>query len=309
VLLRGTAFGLDVESEIPLSFLEGSSATPTGRTVALSVRSEEEARRDWPATTELICDERHPDGTIVFQIEAHPQAGYLISGPRYGTYLMSLDGREVVCAAGDRPDPAWQRLLIAQVLPFAALLCGLEIFHASAVVRGDEAVAFLGPSRAGKTSLALELCRRGALFLADDVLALEQRGKQLLAHPGTPLAGVDRVEGQARRDVREKTVTADAKEWLVPMPGPALPTRLAALFFLDRRKDGPTQPSFEPATEALALLTSTFNFVLRTPRRLQGLLDVCALAAQLRVERINAGPATSAADLGAAVERRLSSPV
>src|SRR5581483_12273022 len=134
----------------------------------------------------------------------------------------------------------WERLLIAQTLPFAALLHGLEVFHASAIVRDGEAVAFVGPSRAGKTSLALELCARGARFLADDVLALERRGETLLGHPGSPVASVDANSGE--------------DEWLISVRGAANPVPLAALFFIDRRADGPQQPTFAGVSDPRTLL-------------------------------------------------------
>jgi hypothetical protein len=296
---RATAFGLDVHSEAPLVLLEGSGAAPTGRALGLSMQAGDAEDLGWPASAELACEELQPDGSLVYRIEAHATAGYLIYGPEYGAYVLSADGRQLQCAPGDRSAGAWQRLLIAQVLPFAALLQGMEVFHASAVVRDTEAVAFLGPSRAGKTSLALELCGRGASFLADDVLAVEVREEQLVAHPGTPIAGVDRTAAER--------LATNARERLVQMRGAREPTPLAALFFLDRRVDGPEQPRFEAAADAQLLLAATFNFVLATPARLRGLLDVCALAARLRVERIAIGPHTDTAELGAAVEQRLSS--
>ncbi len=89
------------------------------------------------------------------------------------------------------------------------------------------------------------------------------------------------------------------------MRAAAEPAPLAAMFFLDRRPDGPTEPCFEPIADAQMLLGATFNFVLATPERLRGLLDVCALAAQRRVERILIGPSVDAAQLGVAVTRRL----
>lgn len=304
-------FGLDVRSEIPLAFLAGSSAGSTGRALGISAQSGDAAKLDWPESAELVCDQRQPDGAPCFSIEAHPDAGYLISRPEHGAHLLSPDGRQLRCALEGSRDNAWQRLLIAQVLPFAALLHGLEVFHASAVARHGEAVAVLGPSGAGKTSVALELCRLGADFLADDVLALEVRDGALLVHPGSPIAGLDHAEARRLERVgeprREKIVAVNDRERLLHMCGAAEPAPLATLFFLDRRSDGPPSPHFEPVGDAQLLLGATFNFVLATPERLRGLLEVCALAAQCRVERIVAGPDVDATQLAGAVERRMDS--
>lgn len=309
--VKATAFGLDVRSEIPLAFLEGSTARPTGRSLSISVQPGAGERPDWPESARLVCDERQPDGSVIFRIEAHPEAGYLIAGPEYGAHLLSADGRRLQCAPEGLPDDAWQRLLIAQVLPFAALLHGLEILHASAVVTDQGAVAFTGPSAAGKTSLALELCRRGAGFLADDVLVLERAGEALLGHPGTPMAGLDRAEARRLERVvdaqRQEIVAVNARERLVRMPGAAEPTPLAALFFLDRRRDAAGDPRFEPTDDPRPLLAATFNTILTTPSRLRSLLEVCALAARRRVERITIGPGVDATQLAAAIERRLGS--
>jgi hypothetical protein len=305
--VTATAFGLDIESEMPLALLAGASARRTGRRLGVSVS--EGAKRRWPASSQRLCDDFQPDGSLVYKIEADPEAGYLISGPEYGTHLLSRDARLLQCDPEGLSEGSWQRLLIAQVLPFAALLQGLEVFHASAVVRDGQAVAFLGRSRAGKTSLALELCRRGASFLADDVLAVECRDGQLLAHPGSPLVGVERVDGDNEIELRQAmggtVVAVNARERLVRVVGAAEPVALAAMFFLDRRADGLPSPRFEPVADAQTLLSATFNFVLATPARLRSLLEVCALAARARVERIVCGPDTALAEIGAAVELRL----
>lgn len=304
-----TVFGLDVRADVPLTLLQQAPAKPTGRRLDVSVAAGHVTMPGWPDSAELVCDQRKPDGTVNFRIEAHPKAGYLIWGPAYGSHLLSPDGRRALCTPGDCPATAWQRLLIAQVLPFAALLHGLEILHASAVVKDRRAIAFIGPSRAGKTSVALELCRRGASFLADDVLALERAGEELLGQPGTPVAGLDHAEALRLEGVEgtcwEEIVAVNARERLVRMRGSAEPAPLAALFFLDRRRDGPSRPCFEPAADPQLLLAATFNSVLTTPPRLRGLLDVCALAARRQVERIVAGPDVDAAQLAAAIERRL----
>jgi hypothetical protein len=305
---QATVFGLDVSADVPLPFLEQAPTEPTGRDLEISVAAEHTPSARWPDSAEIVCDQREQDGSVSFRIEAHPVAGYLIWGPTYGRYILSADGKRVQCMPGACAE--WQRLLIAQVLPFAALLHGLEVFHASAVVIDGGAVAFVGPSRAGKTSVALALCGQGANFLADDVLALERVGEDLLGHPGTPVAGLDHGEAQRLAQaggspLEEEVVTSNARERIVRMRGAAAPARLTALFFLDRRRDVRGEPRFELAADPQPLLAATFNSVLTGPPRLLGLLEVCALLARLRVERVIVGPDVDAAALATAVQRRL----
>jgi hypothetical protein len=243
----------------------------------------------WPGDGELISDQRLPDdGGVNFQIEHSAEHGYRIWGPTYGTHVLSADGRRLRGAPGEGGLAAWQRLLIAQALPFAAVLQGLEVLHASAIAVADGAIAFAGLSGSGKTSLALDLCRHGAEFLADDVVALEL-GEELLVHPGAPVAGVVRDEGETIERVSPR---------LTPAP-------LRRVFLLERGPEGPPEPSFEPTVEAQELLASTFNLVLADPARLARLLDVCARAAAGVVERIQVGPAVDAGQLGAAVRERI----
>jgi hypothetical protein len=143
VAAAAIVFGLDVYVDVPVPLLSKPQARPTGREVLLRVAPPHADDRGWPRDAKVICDERKPDGSANFRIETHPRAGYLIGGPESGLHVLSPDGREIRCSrAGE-----WERLLIAQVLPFAALLHGLEVFHASAVARSGEAVAILGPSR------------------------------------------------------------------------------------------------------------------------------------------------------------------
>lgn len=309
---RATVFGLDVSAKGHLPFLEHAAAGPTGRPLQVVLAAEPATAPAWPQGGEVVCDQREHDGAVAFRIEAHPEAGYLIWGPAYGRQILSGEGTRAVCIPEGHPAEAWQRLLIAQTLPFAAVLQGLEVFHASAVVVAGRALAFVGPSHAGKTSVALELCRRGARFLADDVLAVERVGERLLGHPGTPVAGLDHAEAQRLERTgeppSEQVVAVNARERIVRVHPVAAPAPLAAVFILDRRPDGPAEPRFEAAADARLLLAATFNSVLTGAQRLREQLEVCALAARHRVERVLAGPGVSAAQLAAAVQRRVGTP-
>ncbi len=303
-----TVFGLDVQSNRPLSFLAAARAQPTGRGLEVSL-SDAGERIEWPADVELISDQRRPGGSVNFQIEADAEAGFRIWGPEYGVSVISGDGKRLLGAVGDGGDEGWQRLLVAQALPFAAVLQGLEVMHASAVTTGRGAIGLSGHSGSGKTSLALELCRRGAGFLADDVLALERVGEELVGHPGAPVAGIDRDEaerlGEVEGAARPEILAVNSREQVARAMTSAAPTPLRALFLLDRRPDGPAQPHFEAAVDAQVLLSSTFNLVLTGARRLERLLDACALLAGCRVERISCGPAVGVAELGEALEGRI----
>lgn len=309
-MVSATAFGLDLDSETPLPFFAGAAEAagtrPTGRPLRIFFGEEAPA---WPEGSELISDERGLDGEVIFQIEVG-DAGYRFHGPAYGCTVLAGDGTEVQGSPGEEGFEGWQRLLVAQVLPFAAALQGLEVLHAGAVVVELEGVALSGPSGSGKTSLALALQRRGAELLADDVLAVERAGPELLAHPGAPISGIDLAEaerlGMQGNDERAGVLAVNAREQvaraaLVPGPVP-----LGALFLLDRRQEGPAEPSFAEEGDPRALLASTFNLVLASPERLAGLLDVCARLAARRVERVTFGPATDPDELAAAVWARLS---
>lgn len=311
--LEGTVFGLDVSANVGLPFLPEDGTGSTGRALELLVDEHAGTTTAWPRGAEIVCDQREGDGNVGFRIEADPKHGYLIRGPRYGSHFLSRDGRQAIVVPEGAPDGCWQRLLIAQVLPFAAALQGLEVFHASAVATPLGAVAFLGPSGAGKTSLAVELCHTGAEFLADDVLALEREGETLIAHPGTAAAAVDAADIEAlcrarcgtRSSPMGDVLRSHEHERLVHVRSRGGPTRLAAMFLLEPRSRVATRPRFLPLRDARALLASTFNSVLVDGERLARLLDVCATAARGRVERVVAGTGGSPAQLALAVTRRL----
>jgi hypothetical protein len=284
------AFGLDLDSDVAVP----GASRPTGermRPARLRLATQSEVESLWPPEgASQRCLHHFEDGSPAVLIEEHARVGFKLWGAGDGAHVVSKDGTEIVSAPEDPGDDRWLRFLIGQVLPLAALLQGLEIFHASAVAVDGGAVAFSGPSGSGKTSLALGLVDRGALFLADDVLALEMVDGQVVAHPGPAVAAT--LDGQQKRFV--EVAHADGSH------------RLRALYLLEG--PGPdAEPRLEPLREPHRLLGSTFNAIVVPPARLARLLDVCAaIGATARVASATTGSdgnldelaETIAADLG-----------
>jgi hypothetical protein len=287
-MVRATVFGIDVWAETPLAALGEPPGPPTARNLDLLIDRDVAARPDWPARSRLLGEQR-VDDRVEFEIRADQDAGWLVSGERYGGHVISADGLRLRCTPGGAAQYDWERLLVAQVLPLAAAVRGLEVLHASAVVWRGRAVALLGTGGGGKTTLALELCELGAEFLADDVLALEIDGEQLLAHPGPPVAAVG--HGAAER--------------LRAMCGWCGAAPLGDVIVLGRSPGGPSQPLFAPLTDPRVLLAGTFNRVLRDGAHAARLLEVCALAARGHVWLMRVGLHVDAATLAAAVIEQL----
>jgi len=65
-------------------------------------------------------------------------------------------------------------------------LRGVPALHASAVVVGDRAAAFLAAPGSGKSSLATAFMQEGHPLLTDDVLAVGREGGSYVGHPGYP---------------------------------------------------------------------------------------------------------------------------
>ena len=178
------------------------------RRTRLELMPAEELAAGWPAEeAEWVYRQLLPDGRPALTLERHPELGYRIFAYGYGHWLISTDGSSIRASRAEDLEPwLWQRLLVGQVLPFAALLQGLEVFHASAVVREDRVLAIVGGG--GKTSVGLNLMLRGMPFFTDDVLALDRRGEGLVSMPG---AGSANVRDEALRRLCEQGTAAWAR--------------------------------------------------------------------------------------------------
>jgi hypothetical protein len=304
---RGSAFGVQVESDFRIPCLQRGAGDAPGRTSLELVPVGKLARaRSVPGGVPLLT-RRFPDGRPMMTIHYDESAGYRIWAPRHGCHLVSNDGRRVRSALPKVPAWRWQRLLFAQVLPLAAKLQGLELFHASAVAIDGRAVAFVAPSGTGKTSVAAHLAASGMPLVTDDVLALESTSDAVRAHPGAAMASLDpdewrRMTDEGRKRLGEPMGRSDKIYLEVPLAHRSLPLR--AVYYLGREARARTLrvEAIDPPAPDL-LLASAFIAYVRSSNHLLNHLNVCARVAQsARIFRVVIPPAAGAVDVASAVE-------
>jgi hypothetical protein len=275
---RARAFGLEIDLAFPAPGLAPAVGRPAGPRTRVELVTPAELDRDWPASgTERVLEETFGRGKPDRTIEAHPRAGYRLYARHFGLARLSPHGARVLCSPPGVAPWRWQRFLVGRVLPWAAVLRGREALHASAVAVDGRAVAFVGQTGAGKTSLAVQLVARGNRFVTDDVLTLDDRGGQIRAHPGAAIAAVRPAERAAisRSTWRSVgSVLGHSGKTYMQLPRVDRPLPLGALYFLEKG-EGPAVERIERPDPRL-LLGSTFVLGIQTPERLMRQLDLCA---------------------------------
>lgn len=281
------AFGLelDVDPALPAAGLPAIHGDSSGRRTSVRMASQGDMESRWtPDGTTRISEERFDSGPPARTIDHHPDRGYRLYARHFGTCLVAEDGSEIVCAPGEASTWNWQRFLVGRVLPFTAVLNGFEVFHASAVALRGSALALLGGSGAGKTSLAVHLVLQGATLLTDDALSVDEHGDLPRAHPGAALASLRHSEesllSATDRARLGDPVGSDEKSYFALETAPEpLPLRLVYFVSRDSRLG---EVTFErrAALDARVLLASTFVYSITTPQRLAIQLSVCACLAR-----------------------------
>ena len=280
---RVRAFGLEIDASFPAPGLPAAAGAPLGPATRVDLVPEDEVDRDWPAdAVERVLEETFDDDEVPARtIDVHPEAGYRLYARHFGLARISPDGGRVICAPPGEAGWDWQRFLVGRILPWAAVLRGYEAFHASAVALDGRAVAFVGPTGAGKTSLAIRLVADGAEFMTDDVLAVDVSDGVLRGHPGAGIASVRPAERETIPPAIWRglgSVLGDSGKTYVELARAEGPQPLAAVYFLRTGDAEAIEPM--PSPDPRLLLASTFVLGVQTPGRLRNQLDVCAAIAR-----------------------------
>ena len=126
------------------------------------------ARLQEPVDLEPFHQWSFPDGTVWTQF-FRAGSEYLLRFPQLADFLVSAGGDTVTCypVPGVTSDTV-EHLYHNQVLPLALSKQELTTFHASAIVANGKAMAFIGESGRGKSTLAASFATRGYHVLTDD---------------------------------------------------------------------------------------------------------------------------------------------
>ena len=129
---------------------------------------------------------RFPNGTVCADF-FRSGTGFLLRFPELADFYVSEGGASVTAYPGlDTTVSTIEHLYLNQVLPLALSRQGKLVFHASAVETADGAIAFMGVSGRGKSTLAASFAGSGFRFLTDDGLLLDKSVDCYFAQPSHP---------------------------------------------------------------------------------------------------------------------------
>lgn len=243
-------------------------------------------RIDQPAYHEWIL----PSGQVWITFHRDDE-GYRLCFPELAQFTIDPTARQVRCHAARDVEPATLRQLLHQILPLVANGQRATVLHAGAVQAGEGAIAFLGRTGLGKSTLTTGFAAQGFHFLCDDALqvALSASG-QPLAAPGQPHL---RLWGDSAHALADEGGGDAASKFRIPagkrFPHCTEEQPLTAIYLLD---EGETAaPRFEPVRPAAALLELLQNSFLLDPQSPE-LLQVqherlSAVAAQVPAFRLS----------------------
>jgi hypothetical protein len=262
-------YGLSVQSEIPLTFPERTLRDRADVTFSF-------ASEAWFAEVTGGIPGRG-DCESWYDHRRYPDGSDFLHFPDLFEFVISADGRTVSCRElRNSTVESFQTYLLGHVLSYAMVKQGYEPLHATTVVVDGRAVAFLGASGQGKSTLAAAFLQAGHQILTDDLLLIDGIGGRFCGFPGPPR--IKLFPSIARHFLPKLAPAApmnpDSAKLIVPLADrqmAAQPAPLQVFFALDEGSpERGTRISVPSGTDAvLELLGSTFNKRIVNSERLR----------------------------------------
>ncbi len=204
---------------------------------------------------------------------------HVLRYPGLACFAVSDDGGQVEFepAPGCSSD-ALRHLLLDQVLPRVLAHRGRLVLHAGAVEVAGRAVALIGETGRGKSTLVASLHTAGHPALTDDGLVVSDGGGELRALP--LYAGLrlwpSSIAGLEAALAATLPVADGSSKRRVPLDGELAPRTLAAVFVLDAPSTAAGEIAAAPMSRRAAcveVLRSAFQLDLGDRQRAAALLD------------------------------------
>lgn len=219
-----TLYGLALDADFDLHDAADATDAPSDVTVRTGVpiaqwhpQPEGDTLLDFATDEPWYTLVRRPDGTLHFRV--HTVCDYEISTDLTDVHLrMHRDARPGMDGV----------MTTGALLSLLLYLRGTTVFHGSAVDVDGDAIAFVGHSGQGKTTMATMLCAEGARAITDDVLvvddddegrAMVRRGsRELRLRSGTAELAERITESRYRVSADERRVVAPAHSDSAQLP-------------------------------------------------------------------------------------------
>jgi len=245
-----------------------------------------------PASSDWI--HHWPDHSGAMSLARSDEGNYLLLRfPGLAAFVISEGGSTLgAWPAPETGTETLRHLLLDQVLPRILAQQGRLVLHAGAVRIGQEAIAFIGETGRGKSTLTASFHAAGSELLSDDGLVLTQLDGTTRARPTYPSLRLwpEAVTGLYAHapDVAPMAHYSAKKRVIMEDITPTAPLPLAALYVLAAEPEDDTGSisltRLSPGAVCMEIISNSFSLDVTDRRRAMDLLTVAGrIAEQLPV--------------------------
>ena len=209
--------------------------------------------------------------------------GYLLRFHGIADFRLSDDGASLTCHPVLDGHASWEPIYLQQVIPLQRAQQGQAVFHGGAVGRYGHAVALVGPSGQGKSTLTAACAANGLAFLTDDCLVLREddgiRVDPDVDHIRVWDDSFEALSGtlpNGQRDWPKPRLHADRER--LPHLAETLP--LACMIALDVDAEDIVLERLSPSDAAMCWRANAFVVDLRSPQILRSSMQRAARLAE-----------------------------